>query len=265
MVNGAAQAQGVRYALPFLYDDGFCMGTGLNILVVDDDVDNAFSLGELFELEGHTARVVHDGQSAIDAYLHTDFDLAFMDVMMPGKNGVESFIEIRRMKPQAKVFMMTGYSVEELLRQATREGALGVIEKPLAVEEVLRMAENVGAGGLLVASPLACSSDLGDALHATVSRSGRSCRLVRDTREISAEGPLESIVVIDTPHPLIDSVSCYAAFRKMLRVPTTIIIPPAKKTAAKLRIGKWDVGITGILNKPFDPLELLNRLPQLAM
>jgi two-component system, NtrC family, response regulator HydG len=241
------------------------MGTGLKILVVDDDVDNACSLGELFELEGHAASVVHDGQSAIDAYLQTDFDLAFMDVMMPGKNGVESFIEIRRMKPQAKVFMMTGYSVEELLRQATREGALGVIEKPLAAEDVLRMAERLGAGGLLVASPSACSSDLGTALHSTLYRSGRSCRLVKDAREISHDPPLESVVVIDTPNPLIDSVSCYAAFRKLLRVPTTIIIPPAKKAAAKLKIGKWDVGMTGILNKPFDPLELLNRLPQLAM
>jgi two-component system, NtrC family, response regulator HydG len=241
------------------------MGQALKILVVDDDVDNACSLGELFDLEGHHAHVVHDGQAAVDAYLHTDFDLAFMDVMMPGKNGVESFIEIRRMKPKARVFMMTGYSVEELLRQATREGALGVIEKPLDAEDILRMAEKVGAGGLLVASPLACNSTIGDAIHSTVSRSGRSCKLVKHAEDIGDEVPTESVVVIDTPDPLIDSVSCYTAFRKLLRVPTTIIIPPAKRAAATLRISKWDVGMTGILNKPFDPLDLLNRLPQLAV
>ena len=44
---------------------------------------------------------------------------------MPGKNGVESFFEIRRMKPDAKVFMMTGYSVEQLVQQAIDHGALG--------------------------------------------------------------------------------------------------------------------------------------------
>jgi two-component system, NtrC family, response regulator HydG len=240
------------------------MSKKLNILVVDDDVDNACSLGELFELEGHSARVVYDGQAAIDAYLHTDFDLAFMDVMMPGKNGVESFLEIRRMKPQAKVFMMTGYSVEDLLRQATREGALGVIEKPMDAEDVLRMAERVGAGGLLVASPLACSATLGDAIHQTLSRHGQSCRLIKNAQDMTRDTLPESVVVIDAQTSLIDSVSCYTGFLKLLHVPTTIIIPPARGAVASLRVNKWDVGSTGILNKPFDPSDLINRLPQLA-
>ena len=240
------------------------MNKRLNILVVDDDVDNACSLGELFELEGHCAQVVHDGQAAIDAYLSTNYDLAFMDVMMPGKNGLESFIEIRRMKPDAKVFMMTGYSVEELLRQATREGALGVIEKPMEAEDVLRMTERVGAGGLLVTSPLVCNATLGDSIHDTLSRNGRSCRLIKKASDITGDDLPESVVVIDTENPLIDSVSYYTAFRKFLHAPTTIIVPPLKRAAATLGVGKWDVGSTGILNKPFDPFDLINRLPQLA-
>ena len=65
------------------------MKRSLRILVVDDDADNANSLGELFELEGHRPLVVYDGEAAIAAYLKEDFDIAFMDVMMPGKNGVE--------------------------------------------------------------------------------------------------------------------------------------------------------------------------------
>jgi CheY-like chemotaxis protein len=99
------------------------MASELNILVVDDDEDNAMSLGEVFELEGHRVRTVFSGQDAIDACINSQFDLAFIDVMMPGKNGVESFLEIRRVRPQARVYMMTGYSVEELLQQAVRQGA----------------------------------------------------------------------------------------------------------------------------------------------
>jgi two-component system, NtrC family, response regulator HydG len=240
------------------------MTNNLSILVVDDDVDNAESLGELFEMEGHNVSVVHSGQAAIDSYLNTNFDLAFMDVMMPGKNGVESFIEIRRMKPEAKVFMMTGYSVEELLQQAAREGALGVIEKPLDAQEVLRMTERVGAGGLLVASPECNSGHLGEAIHATLSGHGRNCTLIKNSTEINADIAEGNVVVIDTQSSLIDSVSCYTAFRKMLRCPTTIIVPPTKSDAIWDDGGIWDFGITGILNKPFDPLNLINRLPQLA-
>lgn len=73
------------------------MSKCLRILVVDDDEDNANSLGELFELEGHSVTVAHSGEAAIEHYVNSSFDIAFMDVMMPGLNGVESFMEI----PQA--------------------------------------------------------------------------------------------------------------------------------------------------------------------
>ena len=56
----------------------------LRILVVDDDEDNANSLGELFEMEGHHVTVAHSGEAAIEHYVNSSFDLAFMDVMMPG-------------------------------------------------------------------------------------------------------------------------------------------------------------------------------------
>ena len=84
--------------------------TALSILVVDDDIDNAHSLGELFEIEGHNVRVVHSGEDAISAYCRETFDVAFMDVMMPGKNGVESFLEIRRLKPSARVMKRSAHS-----------------------------------------------------------------------------------------------------------------------------------------------------------
>lgn len=90
-------------------------------------------------MEGHNVRVVHSGDDAIAAYCRESFDVAFMDVMMPGRNGVDSFLEIRRLKPAARVFMMTGYSVEELLMQALDGGALGVLEKPFDAHEVLRL------------------------------------------------------------------------------------------------------------------------------
>ena len=101
------------------------MTRAYNILVVDDDRDNANSMGELFEMEGHRAHVVYGGAEAIEAYHRWNFDVSFLDVMMPGMNGVESFLAIRKLRPNANVFMMSGYSVEELLKQAVDHGALG--------------------------------------------------------------------------------------------------------------------------------------------
>ena len=82
----------------------------LKMLIADDDRDNANSMGELLEFEGHQAQVVYSGSHAIHRYLSEDYDMCFMNVMMPGMNGTESFIEIRKMKPRAKAFMMSGFT-----------------------------------------------------------------------------------------------------------------------------------------------------------
>jgi two-component system, NtrC family, response regulator HydG len=111
----------------------------LQILVVDDDEDNANSLAEIFEMQGHAVTTANSGRDAIRAYEHKNFDIAFMDIAMPGKNGVESFFEIRKFKPQARVYMMTGYSVEALVEQAIENGALGVLYKPVDLNKVLSL------------------------------------------------------------------------------------------------------------------------------
>jgi DNA-binding response OmpR family regulator len=234
----------------------------LNILVVDDDVDNAMSLGELFELEGHKVRTVFSGQDAINACVSSQFDLAFIDVMMPGKNGVESFLEIRRLRPQARVFMMTGYSVEELLQQAVREGAMGYLEKPFEPREVLRITESVGRGGLVVAVPPAPQVAIGDAIEGALRSSGLSCQRVRDAAGLVSPVQPKDVVIIEAPLPLIDAVSGYEDMRKAGHESATIIVPPAAAATAEGMLA--DVGVTGILNKPFDPVALINRLPQLA-
>jgi len=109
----------------------------MQILVVDDDADAADSLAELFEMDDHDVTVVYNGDNAIAAYKQQSFDLAFMDIMMPGRNGVDSFYEIRKNTPDAKVYFMTGFSAGDLVDRAMQEGALGVLSKPLDPIEIL--------------------------------------------------------------------------------------------------------------------------------
>ena len=111
--------------------------TSLQILVVDDDKDGADSLAEALEFYGHQVMTAYRGSDAVELFRHPIFDLTFMDVMMLGLNGVESLMQIRKIVPDAKVFMMTGYSARDLLEQAIDEGAAGVLQKPFAIEDVL--------------------------------------------------------------------------------------------------------------------------------
>jgi two-component system, NtrC family, response regulator HydG len=115
----------------------------LNILVLDDDADSADSLAELFALEDHRVIVAYNGEQAVEAFSLNKVDVGFFDVMMPGKNGVDSFIEIKRSHPDAKVYFMTGYSADDLLSKARAAGALGIFSKPVDLPKILDTLDKV--------------------------------------------------------------------------------------------------------------------------
>jgi len=109
------------------------------VLIVDDDPDFAESLAILFESRGRQIDVAFSGEKAIENCRDHDFDIAFIDINLPGMNGVESLVEIRKIRPAARVFMMSGYIVDGLLEEAIANGALGVLRKPLDLDEVLSL------------------------------------------------------------------------------------------------------------------------------
>jgi DNA-binding NtrC family response regulator len=121
------------------------MSRKLNILVVDDDAGNAESLAELFISENHRVIVAYDGQQAIEAFSLNRVDIGFFDVMMPNKNGVDSFMEIKALHPSARIYFMTGYSADDLLDRAVKGGALGVFSKPVDLMRILETIEREAA------------------------------------------------------------------------------------------------------------------------
>jgi two-component system, NtrC family, response regulator HydG len=239
--------------------------TSLNILVVDDDRDNASSLGELLELEGHQVRVVHSGDEAIAAAKQAAFDLAFMDVVMPGRNGVESFIEVRRVRPASRVFMMTGYSVEQLLAQAMNGGALGVLEKPFDPNEIIKLTQSVGPLGMVLAQPSVPQqvAAAGDFIMDTLRSAGMRCRRV-DDNSLAASGGSEDVLVLDRSDRLIDGVDLLKRAQAMGHRGKSVLVPQRCKSANASGREMFDVSLSGILRKPFDPMELINKLPELA-
>ena len=99
---------------------------------------------------GHKPTVAYSGTEAIEKYCGRSFDLTFMDVKLPDINGVETFLAIREMDSSARVIMMTGYRIEQLLAQATDNGAIKVLRKPFAMEEIITSIDEVKPSGLVL-------------------------------------------------------------------------------------------------------------------
>lgn len=115
-----------------------------NVLIVDDDED----VGYLFErlLGGpQEVTVVADGYQAVSKVKERKFDLIFLDVRLPGQDGVETLRQIKEISPDTIVIMMSGHDVAEEVKQAFALGAQDFLEKPfrdvseiMTIEQVAR-------------------------------------------------------------------------------------------------------------------------------
>ncbi len=113
------------------------------VLVVDDHLEDRELFAEILKDKGHTVSTAKDGYEAIEMVKEGKFDIIFIDVKMPGIDGVKTFEEVHRMRPEVPVIMVTGYSVEELVKDAIDKGAYTCIHKPVDMDKILQIVEEV--------------------------------------------------------------------------------------------------------------------------
>ena len=112
-------------------------------MVVDDDPGVRLTLEGIIEDEGYDVVGVPDGYRAIELAGQQTFALIFMDIKMPGIDGLDTYRKIKRVSPEAVVVMMTGFSVEDLVKEALDEGAYAVIYKPFDMEQIIDIVQVV--------------------------------------------------------------------------------------------------------------------------
>ncbi|ODS30584.1 MAG: putative two-component response regulator protein, partial [Candidatus Scalindua rubra] len=123
----------------------------INILVVDDEPGIRTTLAGILEDEGYNVVVAEDGYKGIETVKKTNFKIAFVDLKMPGINGIETFKEIKRISPDTIVFLMTAFFDEDLLKEAVKLGAQAILYKPLDIDLILRVIkEDVSKTTILV-------------------------------------------------------------------------------------------------------------------
>ena len=108
-----------------------------SILITDDNINLCKTMSFVLERKGYAVTTAKDGLEAIKRVKERSFDMIFMDIKMPLMDGVETYRRIKEIRPEAVVMMMTAYSVEDLVQEALREGAYGIIYKPLNIEKVV--------------------------------------------------------------------------------------------------------------------------------
>ena len=105
----------------------------MNILIVDDEPEVAEVLAKSLSRQGHQAKVAHSGEDALRAIHEAPVDAMFLDVSMPGMNGLDVLAEVKRTRPALAVVVITGHATPDEIDEVKRLGAVDVIAKPSAL------------------------------------------------------------------------------------------------------------------------------------
>src|SRR5438094_9896717 len=88
-------------------------GNKMEILIVDDEPQVAEVLAKSLNRQGHRTTVVHSGAEALDRLRTMAPDAMFLDVSMPGMNGLDVMQEVKRIKPALAVVVITGHATAD--------------------------------------------------------------------------------------------------------------------------------------------------------
>jgi diguanylate cyclase (GGDEF)-like protein len=104
------------------------------ILIVDDEAQARTVLAEMISVLGFDTGQAADSQAAITALRHEPYDVVLTDFLMPGMDGVELVREIKTMKPDMPVIVITGHSSVQTAVESIRAGAFDYLEKPVSLQ-----------------------------------------------------------------------------------------------------------------------------------
>jgi CheY-like chemotaxis protein len=106
-----------------------------SILIIDDDETTRALIGVAVEELGHQPTYAHDGQEGVDMVKAESYDVVFMDLAMPNKNGLVAIQEIMAEYPATKIVAISGVDTD-MLERALEYGAIEALPKPLTPKQV---------------------------------------------------------------------------------------------------------------------------------
>lgn len=233
------------------------------ILIIDDDEDHAESIADVLELHGYEVDLAYSGEQGINLFRQGDYDMILLDVKLPGMNGVETLFEFQKIRPEAKIIMMTGYSVEQLLAQAVENGALGVLRKPFQMEELLDVLERVKPRGMVLVAD--DDPDFAASVVPLLRQNGYDVKVAKTGEEAFQMAAADSVdcLVLDLHMPVLSGLEVYMRLKEAGRLVPTILVTGFAEEERDA-ITHLTPLTSGLLIKPFNPADLVSAIEATA-
>jgi two-component system, NtrC family, response regulator HydG len=234
------------------------------ILVVDDDPDICLNLTDILTDLGYRVDYALNGPSALELVRQRAYDVALLDLIMPGMDGLTLYREIKNHRASTVSLLVTAYAGPATTEEALSAGAWKVVAKPVDLAKLqILVDEAIDQPLVLVVDD---DRDLCDNLWDLLRDRGFRVSLAHNGRQAS-EQLRESrfkVVLIDMRMPDCDGREVFQIVRESNPRARTILITGHRSEMDQL-IGQMVAeGAHEVCYKPFDVPELLKKLEQLA-
>lgn len=109
---------------------------GIRVLLVDDEEEFAETLAERLRRRDFAVDFALSGTDALQKFQPDLYDVIVLDVLMPGKDGIQTYAEIRKIDPLVQVIMLTGHAKVETAIGGMKAGVYDYLIKPVKIEDL---------------------------------------------------------------------------------------------------------------------------------
>jgi len=234
------------------------------ILVVDDEQDTCANLQDILTDLGYTVDTANDGPSALELVALHPYDIALLDLKMPGMDGVELYRRIRAIRSGTVAIVVTAYATGETAKAALNAGAWQVLSKPVDFTNLLGLVNDA------VEQPLVLVVDDDDDLCHTLWDLFREhqCRVCiahdADEAELRLKERTFQVVLIDMRLPGRNGREVFRSVRSADPQARTVLITGNRSETDDLVQATIAEGANAVCYKPFDVAELIRVTKQLS-
>jgi CheY-like chemotaxis protein len=234
------------------------------LLVVDDEVDTCRNLSDILTDLGYQVDMAHDGPSALELVRRNAYDVALLDLRMPGMDGLELFHRIRQLRAGTVGIIVTAYAGTDTAERALAAGAWQVLAKPVDFSRLLSLVEEaVGQPLVLIVDD---DPDLCQSLRDVLGERGYRVCLAHD--QSAAADQLRDtafrVVLIDMKLPHGNGAEVYRLVREANPQARTVVITGCRGEMEQRVEQVLRQGADAVCYKPFDVGHLLTTLDRLT-
>jgi DNA-binding NtrC family response regulator len=230
------------------------------VLVVDDDLDTCSNLQDSLADMGYDVDTAQDGSTALEMVRRKPYDVALLDLKMPGMDGLTLYREIRKLRAGTVAMIVSAYATPETTSEALNAGAWRVMSKPVDFLKLLPLLDEAAQQPLVMV--VDDDRELCESLWDLLREHDYRVCIAGDEAEAADRllGRDFQVVLIDMKLPGGDGRGVLKRVQDLTPDARTLLITGYRDEMTQLVDQALQEGADGVCYKPFDVPQLLGLL-----